>query len=67
VVGLFTRDRSLGLATEMVGDDASGHGAEVRDCRKGAVREAAKFLFAPSDHAEGNVLEDTVVGRLSAN
>src|SRR5262249_40626947 len=35
---------------------------EVRACRKGAGREAANSPFAPSDHAEGNVLEDTVVG-----
>ena len=33
------------------------------DCRKGAVHEAAQFLFAPSDHAEGNVLENAVVGK----
>src|SRR5882724_11650266 len=36
---------------------------EVKDCGKGAVREGAKFLFASSDHAEGNVLENTVVDK----
>ena len=34
---------------------------------KGTVGEAAKFLFAPSDHAEGNVLENTVVGKKGKN
>jgi hypothetical protein len=34
---------------------------EVRDRGKGAVCEAAKFVFSPSDHTKGNVLENAVV------
>ena len=37
--------------------------SEVRDCRKGPAHEAATVLFAPSDHAEGHILEHTVVGK----
>jgi hypothetical protein len=40
---------------------------EVRDCRKSGVREAAKFLFAASHHAKGNVLENTVLGKKGKN
>jgi hypothetical protein len=36
---------------------------EVRDCRKGAPHEAAKLLFAASDQADGNVLENTVLDK----
>jgi len=39
----------------------------VRDCRKGALHEGAKFLFAVSDRAEGNVLENTVVDKKGKN
>jgi len=40
---------------------------EVRDCRKGARHEAAKFLFTASDHAESNVFENTVVDKEGKN
>jgi hypothetical protein len=44
-----------------------GYKFEIRDRHKGAVGEAAKFLFAPRDHAEGDVLENTVVGKEGKN
>jgi hypothetical protein len=40
---------------------------EVGDCGKGALHKAAKFLFAPSDYAEGDVLENAVVDEKGKN
>ena len=40
---------------------------EITYCRKGADREAAKFLFAPGGDAEGNVLENAIVDKKGKN
>src|SRR6267143_3130207 len=45
------------------GKPASQFIFEVRDCRKSSFCETAKFLFTSSDHAERDVLENTVVGK----
>jgi len=45
------------------GKPASQFIFEVRDCRKSSFYETAKFLFTSSDHAERDVLENTVVGK----
>src|SRR6267378_695546 len=45
------------------GEPASQFIFGVRGCRKSSFYETAKFLFTSSDHAERDVLENTVVGK----